>query len=118
MQGTCFHCRLATLGEKACPFDTDEIAKIEQLENLKRLGPYFFRLNVNLNVAGRIAQIDEMTFAHVAMRSDPPGHAQRLVFGKFLLHFADRSGGLEGRGAKWRNPFCAQGCEFLQTLRD
>ena len=55
-----------------------------------------FPLDVNLDAPRRIAQIDEVTLAHVAMRCNPTGRAQDRTFGKFLAHFANASAGSKG----------------------
>ena len=71
-----FQGRLAGLGEETIAFDADEIAEIDQLEKLDHLLADFLRVDVNLDPPGRIAQVDEMAFAHVAMRGDAAGRAQ------------------------------------------
>ena len=81
--------RLAGLGEKTGSFDADEIAEIDQLEQLDHFRADFLRVDVNLNPAGGIAQVDEMALAHVAMRGDAAGRAQRRAFRKFFPHVSD-----------------------------
>ena len=54
--------RLACFREETTALDADEIAQIEQPENLHRFHPEFLGLHVNLDPARRVAQIEEMTF--------------------------------------------------------
>ena len=90
---------------------------IEQLENFHRLRAEFLRLDVNLDPPGRVAQIEEMTFAHVAMRGDAAGRAQGFAFLKFFAHLRDRAAGLK-RGAEGRDAARPQLFQLGATLRD
>src|SRR5947208_13685569 len=53
-------------------------------------------MEVGLNPAGRVSKIDKVTLAHVAMRCDSAGGAQRIAFFEFLPDFRDRAGRFEG----------------------
>ena len=86
--------RLAGFRDEAGAFDADEIAEIEQAENLHQLRPDLLRLHVNLDPPGRVPQIDEVALAHVAMRGDAAGGAQRRAFGEFIAQLADVPVGL------------------------
>ncbi len=109
--------RLAGLGQKTGPFHADEIAEIDQLEHLDHLIANFFRMDVNLDPPGRIAQVHEMAFAHVAMGGDAAGGAQGGAFGEFFAHFGDRAGSFvsaaEGVRAARLKRF-----QFFAPLRD
>ena len=83
--------RFAGFGEKTGSLHADEIAKIEQSEKLDRLRADFFRVNVNLNASGRVAQIEKMTFAHVAMRGDAARCAKSLAFLELFAHLRNRA---------------------------
>ena len=105
------------LVRKQFALDADEIAEVEQIENLHRLGADFFRMNVNLNAPGRVAQIDEMAFAHVAMRGDASGRAQGFAFLKFFADLA-RSCRWSQSGAEGRDAARAQLFQLGAPVRD
>ncbi len=94
-QGGDLQRRFAGLGDETSAFHPDEIAEIKQREDFHQLRADFLGLDVNLDAPARVAHIHEMALAHVAMRSDPAGHAQRHAFGKFRPHFRDVAVGLE-----------------------
>src|SRR5437879_10877568 len=76
-------------------------------------------MEVSLNPAGCVSKIDKVTLAHVAMRCDSAGGAQRIAFFEFLPDFRDRAGRFAGATkrvyptstkrfqlfAAWREPF-------------
>jgi hypothetical protein len=89
--------RLARLGEEARAFHADEIAEIEQVENLHRFGADLFGMEINLDSSGGIAQIDEMAFPHVAVRRNPAGHAKDLAFLEFGADLANWTSRIKSR---------------------
>ena len=89
--------RLARLGRETSSFDTDEISEIQQLENLHRVRAQFFCVQINLDSPAPVLQIDEMAFAHVAVRGDPARYAKIRALGKFFPHLRDITGSLERR---------------------
>ena len=112
-----FQSLLAGLGEETTSFHPDEIAEIEQPENLHRLRPEFLCLHVNLDSPRRVAQIEKVTLAHVAMRRDPARCAKLRAFGKFRPHLLNRAARLKAL-AKRRHATSAQRLELLAPQRD
>ncbi len=74
-------------------------------------------MNVNLDTPGRIAQVDEVTLAHVAMRGNPSRGAERFSFLEFRADFSDRAVCVERR-AKWIDASRAQVLELLAPEGD
>ena len=111
-------CRFAGLGEKTFSFDTDEIAKIQQLEKIDSLGASGFGMNVNLDAAGGVAKIDKVAFPHVAMRRDAPGRPQRFAFLEFFAHLRHRTARLESYPTKWIDAFPSQRVKLFAAQRD
>jgi hypothetical protein len=74
-------------------------------------------VNVNLNAAGGVAQVEKMAFAHVAMRRDAAGDITRFIFFKLLVHLRDRAANIK-MGAEWLDAFRAQRLKFLSPERD
>ena len=91
--------------------------KIKQPENLHRLRPEFLCLHINLDSPRRVAQIEKVTLAHVAMRRDPARCAELRAFGKFRPHLLNRAARLKAL-AKRRHATSAQRLEFLAPQRD
>src|SRR4030095_16063002 len=111
-----FQCRFAAFGDEARSFYADEIAKIEQPKKIDQLRPDLFRVNVDLNAPRRVAQIEEMTFSHVAMRGDAAGCAKSLAFLKLFAHLRDRSGYLKA-AAERLDAFRTKRVQFLAPER-
>src|SRR5438552_3081206 len=65
----------------------------------------------------RVAQIEEMTLAHVAMRGNAAGCTKGLAFLKFFAHLRNRSGYLKA-AAEWLDAFCTKRVEFFAPQRD
>ena len=82
------------------------------LKKIHQLRPELFRVHVNLDAPRRVAQIEKMTFAHVAMRGDAAGCAKDLAFLKLFAHVRNRSGCLKA-AAKWLDAFRAKRVEFF-----
>ena len=112
-----FQSLLAGLGQEATSFHPDEIAKIKQPENLHRLRPEFLCLHINLDSPRRVAQIEKVTLAHVAMRRDPARCAKRRAFGEFRPHLLNRAARLKAL-TKRRHATSAQRLELLAPQRD
>jgi hypothetical protein len=74
-------------------------------------------VNVDLNAPRRVAQIEEMTFAHVAMRSNAAGCAKGLAFLKLFAHLRNRAGYLKA-AAEWLDAFRTKRVEFFAPQRD
>ena len=91
---------LAGLRQKTFAFHPNEIAEVEQLEKIDRLRANFFRMDVNLNPAGGVAQIDKVTFAHVAMRGNASRRAQSFAFFEFFPDRRNIAAGLERRAKR------------------
>ena len=69
-------------------------------------------MKVDLNAARGVAQIEEVTFAHVAVRSDAAGCAKGLAFLKLFAYLRNRSGHLKAT-FEWLDPFGAKRVEFF-----
>ena len=74
-------------------------------------------MNVDLNAPCRVAQIEEMTFAHVTMRGNAAGCAKGLAFLKLFTHLDNRSGYLKA-AAEWLDAFRTKRVEFFAPQRD
>ena len=109
--------RFPAFREKACALDADEIPDIEQAKKIDQLSANFFRVNINLNPSGGVAQVEKVAFAHVAMRSDAASRAKGLAFFKFFAHLRDRSAWFE-TSPEWFDPFRAKRVEFFAPQRD
>ena len=105
-------CRFTGLGDKTCSLNADEIAKIEQAKKIHRFGADFLRVDINLNPPGRVAQVEKVTFAHVAMCGDAASSAERFAFLKLGAHLCDRSVRLES-SAEWLDSTRAKRIEFF-----
>src|SRR6185369_4847927 len=100
-----FQCWFPAFGDKTGSFHSDEIAEVEQLKKVDQLRADFFRVNIDLNAPCRVAQIKEMTLAHVAMRRDAARCAKGLAFPEPFAHLRNRSGHLKAT------------TEWVKTLR-
>ncbi len=94
-EGVRLQSRFTALGEETCSFDANEIADIEQTKKIDQLRPNFFRVNVNLDAAGSVAQIEKVALPHVSVRGDAAGRAEGLAAGKFFAHLGNGSAWLE-----------------------
>ena len=74
-------------------------------------------MDIDLNATGGVAQIQEVAFAHVAMRRDAPRRAKRLAFFKLLAHLRNRSAYVKSRTERL-DTFRAEGIEFFAPQRD
>ncbi len=88
--------------------------------NTKKLDQFranLFRVNVNLNAAGGVAQVEKVAFAHVAMRGDAAGDTTGFTFFKLLAHLRDRAANIKA-GAERFDAFRAQRLKFFSSERD
>ena len=69
-------------------------------------------MDVSLDTAAGVPQIEKMALAHVAMRGDTPGRAQRFAFFESGAHLRDIAADLE-RFAKRLNASRAQRFQFF-----
>ena len=83
--------RFAGLGQKTFPFDSDEIAEVEQREKIDNSVAGLPGIDVNLNAPGRVAKIDKVALAHIAMCGNPPGRTEDGTLLEFLTHVSDRA---------------------------
>src|SRR5262249_32760564 len=74
-------------------------------------------VNVDLNAAGRVAQVEEVAFAHVAMRGDAARCTKRLGFLKLLAHLRNRSAYVKTRTERL-DTFRAKCIKFFASQRD
>src|SRR5438046_8167941 len=102
----------SAFGDKTCSLDADEIAKIEQPKKIDQFRTDLFRVNVDLNAARSVAQIEEMTFAHVAMRGDAAGCAKGFAFLKLFEYLRNRSSHLKATH-EWLYTFGAKRVAFF-----
>src|SRR5215469_7702188 len=112
-----FQCRFPAFGDKTCPFNPDEIANIQQAKKIDQLGANFFGVNVYLKAARSVAQVQEMAFAHVAMRRDTPRGTKNLAFLELLAYLRDGSAYVIA-GAERFDTFGAERFEFFAPQRD
>ena len=110
-------CRLAGFGQETFAFHADEIAQIEQLEKIDNLRANFFGVDVNLNPAGRVAKIDKVALAHVAVRGNAAGRAQGFAFLEFFPDLRQVAACFEG-GPEGFHATRAQTFQFSAPLRD
>src|SRR5205807_6108194 len=111
-----FQRRFASLRQKTSAFYPDEIAEIEQIENLHRRRANLFLVEIRLNAAGHVSKIDKVALAHVAMRRDSASRAQRIAFFEFLTNFRDRARRFEGPTKRFHSASTKR-LEFLTPLR-
>ena len=90
-----FYCRFAAFGDKTCPFHANEIAYVEQPKKVEQFRANLLGVNVNLNPAGDVTQVEKMAFAHVAMRGDTAGDTTGFTFLKLLAHLRDRAANIK-----------------------
>ena len=104
-------------GDKTCPFHANEIAYVEQPKKVEQFRANLLGVNVNLNAAGDVTQVEKMAFAHVAMRGDAAGDTTGFTFFKLLAHLRDRAANIKA-GAEWLDAFRAQCFKFFSPERD
>src|SRR5205809_375248 len=92
-------------------------ADVQQTKKLDQFRANLFRLNVNLNAAGGVAQVEKVAFAHVAMRCDAAGDVTCFTFFKLLAHLRDRAANIKA-GAERLDAFRAQRLKFFSSERD
>jgi hypothetical protein len=61
-----------------------------------------------LNSPSRVTQIEEVAFAHIAVRGDTARRPKILAFFEFFAHLCDGSARLES-SAEWVDSFGAKG---------
>src|SRR5947207_15973084 len=75
LQGTHLQCWFSTFREETCSLDANEIADVEQTKKIHLIGAEFLHVNIHLNAAGGVAQVEKMASSHVPMignsASDP-----------------------------------------------
>src|SRR6266849_2610061 len=86
-------------------------------QKIDQLSANFFRVNINLNPAGGVAQVEKVAFAPIAMGGDAASRAKGLAFFKFFAHLRDRSAWLE-TGPEWLDSFRSKRVEFFAPQRD
>ena len=74
-------------------------------------------MKVNLNPSGRVAKIDKVAFAHVAMRGHSAGCAKRFAFFEFFTHFRNRARSVEAAPERLYSAR-PQRFQFLAALRN
>src|SRR6187399_1847691 len=74
-------------------------------------------MDVNLNAAGGITQVEKMAFAHVPMRGDAAGDVARFAFFELLAHLRDRAANIKARAERF-DAFRAQRLKFFSSERD
>jgi len=74
-------------------------------------------VNVNLNAARGVAQVEKVAFAHVAMCCDAAGDMTRFTFFKLLAHLRDRAANIK-TSAERLDAFRAQRLKFFSSERD
>src|SRR5205814_9739482 len=74
-------------------------------------------MDVNLNAAGGITQVEKMAFAHVPMRGDAAGDVARFAFFGLLAHLRDRAANIKARAERF-DAFRAQRLKFFSSERD
>src|SRR6266540_4546841 len=112
-----FYCWFPAFGDKTCPFNANEIAYVEQPKKIDQFRPNLLCVNVNLNAAGDVTQVEKMAFPHVAMRRDAAGDTTRFSFFKLLAHLSDRAAHIKAC-AKRFDAFRAQRLKFFLSERD
>src|SRR5438477_11574396 len=73
-------------------------------------------MDVNLNAAGGITQVEKMAFAHVPMRGDAAGDVARFAFFELLAHLRDRAANIKARAERF-DAFRAQRLKFFSSER-
>ena len=117
LEGAHLQCWFSTFREETCSLDANEIADVEQAKKIHLIGADFFRVNINLNAAGGVAQVEKMASAHVAMSGDAASGPEGCSLLKFFAHLRDRAARLEA-SAEWLHAFRAERVEFLAPQRD
>ena len=69
-EGLDLHAGLAHAGDEKGAFNADEISQIQELEDFGRVVAEHLRLDPKLDPAADIAQVEELTFAHVTVSRD------------------------------------------------
>ncbi len=77
----------------------------------------FFSVNINLNAASGVAQIQEVALAHVAMGRDAARRAKSLAFSELLAHLRNRSAYIK-TCAEGLDAFRVKRIEFFAPQRD
>ena len=112
-----FYCRFAAFGDKTCPFHPDEIADVQQTKKLEQFRTNLPCVDVDLNSARDVTQIEKVAFAHVAMRGDAAGDTSDFIFFKLLAYLRDRAANLKA-SAERLDAFRAQCFKFFSPERD
>ena len=108
---------LAGLGDKTFALDSDEVGQIDQLEDFHLLRSEFLPADKQLHPPARVAQIEEVAFAHVAMRRDAARHPLIRAFHKSRADFTDSARGVEAP-AKRLHAQVSERFEFLPAHGD
>src|SRR6266481_505682 len=112
-----FYCRLPALSNKTCPFNTNEIADVQQAKKVDQFRANLFCMDVNLNPTGGVMQVEKVAFAHVAMRGDAAGDATLFTFFKLIAHLRDRFANIK-TGPERFDAFRAQRLKFSEPERE
>src|SRR5438094_8441736 len=81
--------RLPAFGEKTCSFHSNEIANIQQAKEIDQVRANFLCMNIDLNASGRVAQVQKMALAHIAMRRDAACRTNGVPFLELLTHLSN-----------------------------
>ena len=84
-----------TLGDKAIPLDSQEIANIQILKNPRLINRQFLQVDVDLDSTTDIAEVKELALAHVPVRRDPTRHADPRALLETLSDLTDSTGDIE-----------------------
>src|SRR5439155_21680303 len=112
-----FQCWLTGFGEETRSLEADEIAEVEQSKKIDQFGANFLRVNVNLNAPSRVAKIEKVALAHVAMRGDAAGGTKCVALFEFRPNLRDVAAGLESC-AKRFDTSRAKLIQFFAPKRD
>src|ERR1700675_1884755 len=96
-----FQRRLTGFSEETRSLDADEIAEVEQRKKIDEFGANFLRVNVNLNAPGRVAKIEKVALAHVAMRGDSAGGTKCVALFESRSNLRDVAAGLESHAKRF-----------------
>src|SRR5205814_3705013 len=86
-------------------------------KKIEQFRPNLFCVEIDLEAARRVTQVEKVAFAHVAVRCDAAGDTKRFTFFESLAHFRDRAANIKA-GAERRDAFRAQRFKFFSPERD
>src|SRR5206468_4115580 len=89
------NCWFAGFREKAYPLHAKEIPDVQQLKYCGLFSRKRFQVDIHLEPASYIAQIEKLAFPHIPMGGNPTGRKDPLALSKSLAHFANRPADIE-----------------------